>query len=66
MGGQVHTDMWELNVLGCESCVDGVGDFVIDGRRICESCAADYLMDHPDTEELIAEAEYRRDCREDR
>lgn len=42
--------------------MDGEGFEEVDGDKMCPRCKRDYRKDHPDMEELIAEAE----CREDR
>jgi len=41
----------------CPDCDDTLD--VVDGIWMCEGCKKDYRIDHPDWEELVAEAEYR-------
>ena len=53
----------ERNLI-CSQCgqkVEQLFDVVGLGRDICEGCKDDFIDDHPNMEELIAEAEYRED-----
>ena len=50
----------------CELCEDANGEYYVDRAWMCEGCRDDYRKDHPDPEEAVAEAEYRRDSKGDR
>ena len=67
-GEQLHDDGYfgPEPIPVCESCEDANGEYYVDGAWMCWDCLADYRKDHPDMEEAVAEAEYRRDSKEDR
>lgn len=59
--GTLRTWANECKGCGLHFCLNCQTLKRVDGVLMCESCAKDYRIDHPDMEELIAAAEYRED-----